>query len=580
MLKNIYLSLFIATLSLSSIGQCVIDNSVTTTGIYPSVLPQGTVGQPYATDVTFFMPLDTLGYNFTNFKILSASLPVGLTWQCNNFATGCNYNPQVSQYGCVHISGTPLLAGLYNVEVSVVADLTVIQGYPVSFFVTLEILPNNVGTTNDGFSMANAVGCSPLIVGFTNNNPGLASYNWNFGNGNTSTAETPGSQVYSTPGDYVVSYEAYTSLAVTNVYTLTSVTINSMSNYGGGFPTFESPDPYFILKENGSAIYQSPIILNTSLPANWTVSINLNAGSTYSLEIWEADQSTGLTIEQAFGADDYMGATTLSLNGCNGCTAGTSSTSYVVDHLVINPSPSVISVDTVHVGGFPAVPVIAYDNSAYEVSTADLGLSYQWYLNGTLIPGATGATHPVTASGNYTVLAINATGCSVTSTSLDLLYCTPSILPVISSAQGFLFVTGFPANYTLSWERNGLAVNGATNDTLVTNVPGTYAVVITSPDGCVYTTPTFSANLGVAENTFLDWNVFPNPANNNITVTLSSDQQLEEVQLIDVTGRVVKQWNWENGSQMTMDIQEIPTGYFILKLVNGSRYWTKKLIVN
>jgi hypothetical protein len=152
-------------------------------------------------------------------------------------------------------------------------------------------------------------------------------------------------------------------------------------------------------------------------------------------------------------------------------------------------------------------------------------------------------------------------------------------MPVISSAQGFLFITGFPANYSISWQRNGIAVANATNDTLVTNLAGTYTVIVTSPEGCVYTTPAFSANLGIAENSLLEWNVFPNPANDKITISLSSDEKLEEIQIIDITGRVVKQWYWENGSQMTLDIEDVPNGYFILKLVDENRYWTKKLVV-
>src|SRR5574343_894934 len=121
---------------LSFYGQsqiCTIDYSQTQTGIYTDTLPTGYVGQAYSQDVTFFMPLDTLGYDFTNFHILSVSLPVGLSWQCNNATSNCDYNPQVSQYGCVNISGTPLLPGQYSVDVTVLADLTVISGYPFTF---------------------------------------------------------------------------------------------------------------------------------------------------------------------------------------------------------------------------------------------------------------------------------------------------------------------------------------------------------------------------------------------------------------------------------------------------------------
>ncbi len=102
-MKTALLLCFLAPVVL--FGQiCTIDYSQTQTGIYPDTLPTGYVGQAYNTDVTFVMPLDTLGYDFTNFHIMSVSLPVGLSWQCNNVANNCDYNPQVSQHGCVNIS--------------------------------------------------------------------------------------------------------------------------------------------------------------------------------------------------------------------------------------------------------------------------------------------------------------------------------------------------------------------------------------------------------------------------------------------------------------------------------------------
>ena len=172
------LLLFFALSSLLSpfsklIAQCTPNTSYTQPGIYPDTLPDGTVGVPYATDATFMMPLDTQGYNFTNFQIQSVTLPVGLNWQCNNAANGCNYDPWVNQYGCVHVYGTPLLAGSYTIDVTVIADLTIASGIPVHFNIFLTILPAQPNTSNNGFSMTGYTGCAPITVNFTNNNPGL-----------------------------------------------------------------------------------------------------------------------------------------------------------------------------------------------------------------------------------------------------------------------------------------------------------------------------------------------------------------------------------------------------------------------
>ena len=239
------------------LGQiCTIDVTQTQVGIYPDSLPNGIVGQAYSQDLTFVMPLDTLGYNFTNFQIMSVALPVGLTWTCNNSAANCNYNPQVSPYGCVHISGIPLLAGTYNIDVTVLADLSILTGYPILFELQVVILPSTSSISNNGFTSIGAPACAPALVQFINNNPGLPYYNWDFGNGNVSSQENPATQYYQSPGTYLVAYNAYATLDTTTVFTLANLQITSMSNYGGGFPSYENADSYFKLLQNGAVVYQ------------------------------------------------------------------------------------------------------------------------------------------------------------------------------------------------------------------------------------------------------------------------------------------------------------------------------------
>ena len=110
-----------------SFGQCTIDSTQTSAGVYPSALPDATAGQYYSQDVTFVMLLDTLGLPITNYHITTVTgLPIGLNWQCNNYVNGCNYDPTVNLYGCANISGTPLIPGSYTAHVTVIASVSVV----------------------------------------------------------------------------------------------------------------------------------------------------------------------------------------------------------------------------------------------------------------------------------------------------------------------------------------------------------------------------------------------------------------------------------------------------------------------
>jgi len=576
-MQKLYTTLLLL-LSFNSFSQiCTIDYSQNQTGIYPDTLPTGNVGQTYSTDVTFFMPLDTMGYDFTNFHILSVSLPVGLSWQCNNNTTNCDYNPQVSQYGCVNISGTPLLAGQYAVDVTVIADLTVISGYPFIFQIYLDILPSNVVTSNTGFSMIGSAGCSPITVDFTNNNPGLLAYTWDFGNGNTSTVENPVPQIYNVPGDYVVNYSAYNDLTAIDVYTLTGMTINSISNsFDWGYPTELNPDPFFKIKEDGFVIYNSNYVSDTYPPLSWPLSILMDPTKVYVVEVWDEDDN-----EIFYGGDDLIGSHTLNFDGCAGCATGSNSVvSYNINHVVIPPTPLVVSADTVHVYGYPPTPLVSYDSPAHTISTPDLGYGYQWYFNDSPINGATTTSYVVPQSGVYNVIAINSTGCVSFSDTMTAVYCNPSVNPTIAiGSNGELVANNVPSGYTIQWSLNAFEITGQTNDTITAMLTGNYSVAITDSFGCVYTTTDYAVYLGITETNLINWNIYPNPASETVTIEINQDTDFERVQLTDLTGRIVKEWDWTNSTKMTLDISEIPSGYFILRMKSQHMEWSRKLLI-
>lgn len=79
----------------------------------------------------------------------------------------------------------------------------------------------------------------------------------------------------------------------------------------------------------------------------------------------------------------------------------------------------------------PAVPTITVDGSLLTSST---GPSYQWYLNGQPVIGATGPTVWATSVGNYTVEHIAANGCTSMSAPVNL----TTVGMIEETARGFV----------------------------------------------------------------------------------------------------------------------------------------------
>lgn len=569
------LLLILCLIPLSSSAQiCTIDFNETVPGIYPDTMPVGNVNQFYDEDITFVMPLDTQGFDFTNFHILSIALPVGLSWECNNSASNCDYDPQVNPYGCINVYGTPLLAGLYNIDVTVIADLTIASGIPTSFSVFMEILPANVVTTNNGFGMIGATGCTPQTVDFTNNNPGLLAYSWDFGNGNTSTAENPAPQIYTTPGDYEVHYQAWSAVDTLEVYTLTNVAIQSMSGYGGGFPSFDDADAYYIIYENGIIFSQSGVIADTDPPVSWPASVLLDPANSYTIEIWESDAG-----EPLFGADDFMGTAALNINGCTGCAVGTAVVDYTITYQQILPSPSILSVDTVHISGFPAIPTVAWDSIPHTLSANDLGESYQWYFNGSPISGATDTSHIVQNSGLYHLVAINANGCVSFSDTTLAIYCDTAFVPLTTmNAAGNLIVLNSSTSQ-IQWFVDGVVLQDDTLDVCVPAISGNYTVMLTDIYGCSSMSVGQAVTIGLEDLTKLKWEMFPNPAGDFVRIRVGETTQVEEVEVLDMLGRTVLRSDGFIGEQL-LELNDLNNGSYIVRLISADQVYTKSLLIH
>lgn len=570
---------------------CNIDYSNTQPGIYPDTMPTGFVGQPYNEDITFVMPLDTMGATITNFNIVNLALPVGLSWDCNNSSNGCNYNPQNDPYGCVNMSGTPLLAGNYDVEVSILVDVVAsgqtLTNIPVSFFVYMEVSNGSPGGGNSGFTMSNTTGCTPISIDFTNNNLGQLAYFWDFGNGSTSTLENPPSQQYNSAGQYIINYEAYNNLDTIDLYTLTSVSILSVTESWTGAPwgpepwNGNEPDPYFILYENGSLIYQSNYEYNNDGPITWTMNINLDPSNSYEIAVIDADETAAASdqAEFTYGTDDFIGSHILNLNGCGNCNAGSyADVGYNIDYQQIFPVPSIQSIDTINIYDYPGQPNINFDPLNFVLSTDSSQYGLQWYINDTIMAGHTNSTDTITETGYYHVVAFNNFGCATSSDTILAIFCDSNITASINMDVNLNLFTTAPSGWTFQWYENGNLITGANNDTYTPTQSGNYSVTITDPVGCTFSSPIYVYTVGIESFTSNLWSLYPNPAGSSINLILSENISVEFVEIYDISGRLMNKISNMTNYQLQIDLEKYNNGAYLMVLNTNKGILTKKFI--
>lgn len=80
----------------------------------------------------------------------------------------------------------------------------------------------------------------------------------------------------------------------------------------------------------------------------------------------------------------------------------------------------------------------------------------------------------------------------------------------------------------------------------------------------------------VSENMINTVELFPNPANNQLTLT-NIYEGVSEVQIINSVGQIVKEFSFE--STTTINISDLNSGVYFVKVL-GDNNITKKLVVN
>ena len=235
-----------------------------------------------------------------------------------------------------------------------------------------------------------------------------------------------------------------------------------------------------------------PLPTATATPASATTfcqggSVVLNAGT-----------ASGQTYQWLLGGTPISGATgashTTSTSGtysvkvtsAAGCEATSAAVSVVVNAL---PTASIAS---------GPLSFCAGSSLVLQAQTAS-GQSYQWFLGGTPIPGATNATYTTTAAGSYSIQVTSAAGCSSVSTALGITVdplptATATAASATTFCQGASVVlnAGTASGQTYQWLLGGTPISGATAASFTATAAGSYSVKVASSAGCEATSSAIS----------------------------------------------------------------------------------------
>jgi hypothetical protein len=71
--------------------------------------------------------------------------------------------------------------------------------------------------------------------------------------------------------------------------------------------------------------------------------------------------------------------------------------------------------------------------------------------------------------------------------------------------------------------------------------------------------------------------LFPNPAHDFITLRMPGKIQKSRVDILSVTGKVMKSFSWSN-DQNRLDVSDFPAGVYLVRIQSGDKFVLKKFV--
>ncbi len=359
---------------------------------------------------------------------------------------------------------------------------------------------------------------------------GIASYSWDFGDGNTSTVQNP-VHVYAAAGTYTVCLTVTSNCGSTDVL-CEPVTIVAC-------PT---PTPAFSVS-------------TTNYTADFTNTSTASPPVTYLWDFGDGNTSTSTDPMHTYAA---TGVYTVCLTVADAC--GADSVCQAVTIVCPVPTPDYTFNSTLLTTDFT------------NTSTVTAPATYLWDYGDGNTSTQTDPSYTYAASGTYAVCLTVADACGADSTCQTVVV-SDCVNPVASftvtdnePSYDFTNTSTTTGTVTYDWDMDDGTTYSTMDASHTYTSNGTYIVTLTVTDSCGSNSTVFTIDVttvGLEDVELNEVELFPNPTTGLFVI--ETTVAMESIQIFDMQGKLVKRLV-ATGTMANVDAQDLADGSYMVRV--------------
>ena len=210
-------------------------------------------------------------------------------------------------------------------------------------------------------------------------------------------------------------------------------------------------------------------------------------------------------------------------------------------------------------------PTILNNEYCINEDSADVStfLNYEFY---NWSSGSSSTTSYYSASTNEYIIVTDSAGCESDTTYFNVIENPLPTIPTITI--NFDKLSADPGYNNYQWYINGTLLNGQNDSTLLVSINGEYQVEVFDQNGCSNISDSTLYNFVSIDENDITSNLYPVPANNNITIKTNSI--ILNYYILNSNGQVIKyQENVMPLKEIKINISNLKAGVYFLKIATN-----------